>query len=187
MVEDTESSQMWLSHRDKTLNFVVEHTQCTFSQQHLIESSNFSGSTIVQDISKNPLHRTSNSTHSLVPVLLLFIHLCSPEWCLELQTKGICGITINTKNSTIRSPCMLLKGFAYPCKYLDIMPRFAPSVPQLSIVSNLAMNFFMIVGIIYFKHLNKNGFHLHTYNNMPRQFTTMVHLYQIVGDSQMAL
>ncbi|CAB4022426.1 Hypothetical predicted protein, partial [Paramuricea clavata] len=37
--------------------------------------------------------------------------------------------------------CVLLKRFAYPCRYLGIMPRFALSVPQLSMISNLAMNF----------------------------------------------
>ena len=37
--------------------------------------------------------------------------------------------------------CLLLKCFAYPCRYLDILPRFALPVPQLSMISNLMMNF----------------------------------------------
>ena len=36
--------------------------------------------------------------------------------------------------------CVLLKRFAYPCRYLDIMPRFGLSIPQLSMISNKAMN-----------------------------------------------
>jgi len=45
------------------------------------------------------------------------------------------------KVSGLTSFCILLKRFAYPCRYMDIMPRFAMSVPQLSIISNLSMNF----------------------------------------------
>ena len=37
--------------------------------------------------------------------------------------------------------CVLLKRFAYPCRYLDMIPRFALSVPQLCMVANTAMNF----------------------------------------------
>ena len=44
------------------------------------------------------------------------------------------------KVAGLTSLCVMLKRFAYPCRYLDIMPRFAMSVPQLSMISNLAMN-----------------------------------------------
>ena len=37
--------------------------------------------------------------------------------------------------------CVLLKRFAYPCRYMDMIPRFALSVPQLCMVTNTAMNF----------------------------------------------
>ena len=37
---------------------------------------------------------------------------------------------------------ILLKRFAYPCRYLDLVPRFARPIPQLCIVSNHMMNLF---------------------------------------------
>ena len=37
--------------------------------------------------------------------------------------------------------CMLLKRFAYPCRYLDMIARFARPVPQLCMASNLVMNY----------------------------------------------
>ena len=36
--------------------------------------------------------------------------------------------------------CIFLKRFAYPCRYLDMMPRFGRPVPQLSMISNHVMN-----------------------------------------------
>ena len=37
--------------------------------------------------------------------------------------------------------CIYLKRFAYPCRYSDIMPRFGRDILQLSMISNLIMNF----------------------------------------------
>ena len=37
--------------------------------------------------------------------------------------------------------CILLKRFAYPCRYLDMIPRFGLAVPQLSMITNMVMNF----------------------------------------------
>ena len=37
--------------------------------------------------------------------------------------------------------CILLKRFAYPCRYLDIIPRSGLAVPQLSMINNFMMNF----------------------------------------------
>ena len=36
--------------------------------------------------------------------------------------------------------CIMLKRFAYPCRYLDLIARFAKPVPQLCMVSNHVMN-----------------------------------------------
>ena len=36
--------------------------------------------------------------------------------------------------------CIFLKRFAYPCRYLDMVPRFARPVPQLCMISNLVMD-----------------------------------------------
>ena len=37
--------------------------------------------------------------------------------------------------------CMLLKLYAYPCLYLDMITRFARPVPQLCMASNLVMDY----------------------------------------------
>ena len=37
--------------------------------------------------------------------------------------------------------CILLKRFAYPCRYLDMIPRFARPVPQLCMTSNMVMDY----------------------------------------------
>ena len=36
--------------------------------------------------------------------------------------------------------CILLKRFAYPCRYSDIVPHFPRPVPELCIVTNHVMN-----------------------------------------------
>ena len=36
--------------------------------------------------------------------------------------------------------CMLLRRFAYPCRYWDTVPRFARPVPVLSMITNLVMD-----------------------------------------------
>lgn len=41
----------------------------------------------------------------------------------------------------IEALCIFLKRFAYPCRYADILPRFARPVPQLCMISNEIMNF----------------------------------------------
>jgi len=41
------------------------------------------------------------------------------ECCNGFKVQGILGL------------CVLLKRFAYPCRYLDVMPRFGLSIPQL--------------------------------------------------------
>jgi hypothetical protein len=44
------------------------------------------------------------------------------------------------KVDRIEGMCIFLKRYAYPCRYLDMMPRFARPVPQLCMISNLLMN-----------------------------------------------
>ena len=45
------------------------------------------------------------------------------------------GLTVDGTDG----PCIFLKRFAYPCCYLDMIPRFARPVPQLCMTSNLVM------------------------------------------------
>ena len=40
----------------------------------------------------------------------------------------------------IEELCIFLKGLAYPCRYSNIVPRFASPVPQQSMISNQIMN-----------------------------------------------
>ena len=53
---------------------------------------------------------------------------------LRMPPEFVCG------NSTVcdatEGLCILLKRFAYPCRYSDMMPTFDRSVPELSIISN---------------------------------------------------
>ena len=41
----------------------------------------------------------------------------------------------------IEALCICLKRFAYPCRYADMVPRFARPVPQLCMISNQVMNY----------------------------------------------
>ena len=52
--------------------------------------------------------------------------------------------------------CIFLKRFAYPCRYLDMMLRFARPVPQLCMTSNMVMD-----------HLYTHCSHLLTSLNQP--------------------
>ena len=45
------------------------------------------------------------------------------------------------KVSGIESLCILLKRYAYPNRYSDLIPRFGRPVPQLCIIANHTMNF----------------------------------------------
>ena len=36
--------------------------------------------------------------------------------------------------------CMLLKRFSYPCRYLDMVHRFARPVPEISMITNTVMD-----------------------------------------------
>ena len=44
------------------------------------------------------------------------------------------------KLDSLEGFCMLLKRYAYPCRYLDMITRFARPVPQLCMASNLIMD-----------------------------------------------
>ena len=44
------------------------------------------------------------------------------------------------KFDAVESTCIFLKRFAYPCRYLDMIPTFARPVPQLCLISNLVMD-----------------------------------------------
>lgn len=45
------------------------------------------------------------------------------------------------KVDRIEGMCIFLKCFAYPCRYLDMIPRFARPVPLLCMVSNAVMDY----------------------------------------------
>ena len=57
---------------------------------------------------------------------------------LQLPDEIICYNGFHADGS--EALCIMLKRFAYPCRYLGLMPRFAKPVPQLCMVSNHAMN-----------------------------------------------
>ena len=45
------------------------------------------------------------------------------------------------KVDAVEGMCIFLKRFAYPCRYLDMVPMFARPVPQLCMISNGVMDF----------------------------------------------
>lgn len=57
---------------------------------------------------------------------------------LALPAKYICYNGLNV--DPVEALCILLKRFAYPCRYVDMIPRFARPEPQLCMISNLVMN-----------------------------------------------
>ena len=63
---------------------------------------------------------------------------------------------ITCYNGTVVHPvealCIFLKRFAYPCRYLDMIHRFARPVPELCIISNYMINFIYD----HWKHLLKS-------------------------------
>ena len=44
------------------------------------------------------------------------------------------------KVTGIEALCVYLKRFAYPCRYSDLIPRFARDIPQICLISNAMMN-----------------------------------------------
>ena len=47
----------------------------------------------------------------------------------------------NVKVKSIEALCVLLKRFAYPCRYTDMIPIFGRPVPQLSIITNYVTDY----------------------------------------------
>ena len=56
---------------------------------------------------------------------------------LQLPGEIQCGIyNSNLRVSSVEALCVILKRLAFPCRYSDMMPRFARPVPQLSMICN---------------------------------------------------
>ncbi|XP_071944737.1 uncharacterized protein [Antedon mediterranea] len=69
---------------------------------------------------------------------------------IEDDVKCVNGLKV----TGIETLCILLKRFAYPCRYIDMVPMFARPIPQLCMITNMALNY------IYngFEHLFSNCF-----------------------------
>ena len=65
--------------------------------------------------------------------------ICVPEFIICQNGVKVTGI---------EALCVYLKRFAYPCRYSDLIPRFARNIPQVCLISNAMMN------QIYNKHHN---------------------------------
>lgn len=57
---------------------------------------------------------------------------------LNLPDRIVCYNGLNVDRT--EAFYIFLNRFAYPCRYVDLIPRFARPEPQLSIISNAAMN-----------------------------------------------
>ena len=57
---------------------------------------------------------------------------------LNLPDRVVCYNGINVDRT--EALCIFLKRFAYPCRYVDLIPRFARPEPQLCMISNAVLN-----------------------------------------------
>ena len=64
-----------------------------------------------------------------VPVLLEALQLLQSFTCHQ-----------GTTCDGIEALCIILRRFAYPCRYSNLIPRFGCPVPELSMISNLVMD-----------------------------------------------
>ena len=77
---------------------------------------------------------------------------CKSEFCFKkddierlarefrLPQKYICPN--GTTASAVEGLCMLLKKFAYPCRYSDLIPRFGRLKPEICLIVNTVMRDF---------------------------------------------
>ena len=61
-----------------------------------------------------------------------------PRLVTALQLPGgmQCGMYNYLRVNSVEALCAILKRLAFPCRYSDMMPRFARPVPQLSMICN---------------------------------------------------
>ena len=57
---------------------------------------------------------------------------------LTLPDRIVCYNGVNV--DMVEALCIFLKRFAYPCRYVDMIPRFGRPEPQLCMISNAVMN-----------------------------------------------
>ena len=55
---------------------------------------------------------------------------------LQLPDEIQCGMYNDLRVCSVEALCMILKRLAFPCRYSDMMPRFARPLPQLSMICN---------------------------------------------------
>ena len=57
---------------------------------------------------------------------------------LSSSDRIVCYNGVNV--GMVEALCIFLKRFAYPCRYVDMIPRFGRPEPQLCMISNAVMN-----------------------------------------------
>ena len=60
---------------------------------------------------------------------------------LQLPNELTCFLYNNLKIESTEALCILLKRLAYPCRYVDMIPRFARAVPELCMVFNQVLDY----------------------------------------------
>ena len=61
------------------------------------------------------------------------------------------------KVDTTEAICTLLKRFAYPCRYSDMVPRFARTIPELCVISNTVMRKLNQEWVFLLNSFNREG------------------------------
>ena len=83
---------------------------------------------------------------------------CWEKWFARLaDARGIPPVFRYSQRSVFEGMeglCMLLKRLAYPCRYSDMIPRFGRPVPEISMMTNVVLDW------IY----NEHGHHLFNFN-----------------------
>ena len=64
-----------------------------------------------------------------------------PALAEALQIPDWISCNQRSKAEGTEALCMLLKRFAYPCRYSDMVPRFSRPVPVLSMVTNEVLDY----------------------------------------------
>ena len=81
-------------------------------------------------------------------------HIYQLQEALEIPEEFVCynNVTIDG----LEALCIILKRYAYPCRYYDLVPIFARPVPQLCIITNQVTNFIFDRWANLLRTLNQN-------------------------------
>ena len=100
--------------------------------------------------SVNPFYHIGNLSHFVWTLLSSFCRECKSEFRLEkedipfvadaLQVPARFRCAHGTVCDGIEGFCIFLRRLAYPCRYFDLVQRFARPAPELSLIANTVLD-----------------------------------------------